>query len=131
MARVQLIKTATGYLPHSAHDEAELESIHIGDVVSAEVKKSRSPQFHKLAFAMMHEAFENQDNFHDFEMFREWLQIAAGCVETIIGPDRTYYKVKSLRWDRMDDLEFKKTFNVMLTALVERMGMDWILTRYA
>lgn len=130
MARVQLVRTADGFKPDSEHDEEELRAVHIGDVVFADVKKARNPAFHRKAFAMMHAAFDAQDSFHDFEIFREWLQIAAGIVDPIMGPDRTYYKVRSLSWAQMEEIEFDKTYNKLLTAAVEKLGMDWLLTQF-
>jgi len=131
--KIQLINTQDGGLyPDSAHDDEQLSGIHIGDVVTAEIKKARNPAFHRKAFAMLHDIFDNQDKFEDFDRFREWLQIAAGVVDIIIGPDgQTYYKVRSLAWDKMDDAEFSKTYQAFITAAYEKLRMEWVLEAYA
>ena len=130
--KVQLQRQINGYFsPDSQHDEDQLKSVHTGDVVTADIKKSRNPQFHRKGFAMLKEIFDNQDSFTDFDQFRTWLQIAAGIVDTIIGPDgKTYYKVKSLAWDKMDEIQFDKTYQAFITAAFNQ-GHEWVADRYA
>ena len=129
--KVQLVRTRDGLAADSAHDEELLEKLRPGDVVMAEVKRSRNPAFHRKAFSMMQGLFQNQDAFDDFDRFREWLQIAAGIVDTIIGPDgQTYYKVRSLAWHKMDDIEFERTYQALITAAYNQ-GHEWVLEQYA
>ncbi len=129
--KVQLTRTQTGFVPHSAHDEERLKGVRMGDVVMADIKKSRNPEFHKLAFSMLNLSFENQDHFDNFDKYREYLQCEAGIAETLIGPDgKMFYKLKSLAWQKMDELEFQQAFQALLTAAVEKMGQDWLLERY-
>lgn len=129
--RVQLIKTREGLSADSAHDDELLEKLRPGDVVSADIKRSRNPAFHRKAFAMLQDVFHNQDHFADFDKFREWLQIKAGIVDTTIGPDgQVFYTVKSLAFSNMDDVEFERTYQALLTAAYES-GFEWILERYA
>ena len=132
MAKVQLIRTAGGFLPDSEHDQDELASVHLGDVVAADIKKSRNPAFHRKAFAMLHTIFDNQDHFEDFEKFREWLQIQAGIAETSVWPDgRVHVSSRSLSFSSMDEIEFDRAYNGLITAAVRELGMDWLLMQYA
>ena len=127
-----LLRKDRSLIPTTKHDDDLLKSLHPGDRVICEIKKSRNPDFHRKAFAMLHEIFDNQDTFTDFDRFREWLQIAAGIVETIIGPDgQTYYKVKSLAFHKMDNIEFERTYQALITAACEKLGMVWVIERYA
>ena len=131
MARVQLIKTATGYLPHSAHDEGELESVRVGDVVEAQIRKVRNPNHHRKAFALLHDLFDNQDTFDSFDTFYTWAKIKCGLVETFIDSDgKVYYTPESLAFSSMDQLRFDSVYQKFITLGVE-MGQDWVLLQYA
>lgn len=132
MARVQLRRESTGFQPDSQHDYDELARVNIGDVIAAEVKLSRNPGHHRKAFAMLHRIFDNQDHFDRFEALYDYMKIAAGCVETLIQPDgKIVYKLKSLAWDRMDQLEFERTYQSFITVAYERLGMEWVLEQFA
>lgn len=128
---VQLRRESTGFQPDSQYDYDQLASVHIGDVVTANVRLARNPQFHKKGFALLQKLFDNQDHFEDFEKFREWMQIAAGVVETTIGPDgETYYKVKSLAWDKMDEIQFERVYQAFVTVAYEKLGAEWALQEF-
>ena len=128
---VQMIKTRDGLSADSAVDEERLAHLKPGDVVMAEIKLSRNPAFHRLVFKMLHDSFENQDKWSDFEKYREYLQIAAGLCDPIVkSSGEVWYSVRSLAWSKMDETEFKEAFQKLLTAAVERMGQSWLLERY-
>lgn len=129
--KVQLVRTRDGLSADSAHDEAQLETLYPGDVVMAEIKRSRNPAFHRKAFAMLQELFSNQEHFEDFDKFREWLQIKAGVAETSVWPDGSIHvSAKSLSFENMDDLEFERVYQALITAAYES-GYEWVLERYA
>ena len=130
--KIQLKYTYSGLIPDSEYDQQILEKLRPGTVVTAELKQSRNPSFHAKAFAMLHEVFNNQDKFDDFDKFRKWLQIAAGIVDTIIGPDgKVYYEVKSLSFANMDEIEFEEAYQALITAAYNKLGLDWVIERYA
>lgn len=129
--KCQLVRTRDGLAADSAHDEEMLEKLRPGDVVAAEIKRSRNPAFHRKAFAMLQDLYHNQDHFEDFDKFREWLQIKAGIVDTTIGPDgQVYYTVKSLAFHKMDDISFQQTYEALKSAAYSA-GYEWVLERYA
>lgn len=131
MARVQLVRTTTGYLPDSAHDEGELESIRVGDVISAQIRKVRNPMHHRKAFALLHDLFDSQDTFDSFDTFYTWMKIRCGLVETFIDSDgKTYYTPESLSFSSMDQIRFDSVYQRFITAAVE-MGHEWVLQQYA
>jgi len=129
--KVQLVRLPDGLAANSACDEKALAKLKPGDVVMADLKKSRNPEFHKLVFNMLTESFENQEKFSDFTQYRHYLMIAAGLCDPIVkSKGEVWYVVKSLAWDQMDETEFEQAFQKLLTAAVERMGQDWLLERY-
>lgn len=130
LMKAQLTRVASGFIAHSPVDVEALEPVKIGDVVMADIKRSRNPGFHRKAFEMLRTVFDNQDHFEDFDKFREWLQIKAGIVDTTIGPDgETYYKVKSLAWHNMDDIEFERTYQALISAAYQ-LGYEWVAERF-
>lgn len=131
--RVQLRRNSDGlFQPDSEADLDALQSVHVGGVIAGDFKQPRNPGHHRKAFAMLHKLFANQDTFDDFEKFREWMQIAAGIVDTIIGPDgKVYYKVRSIAWDRMDQSEFEWTYQRFIDVAYEKLGHEWVLAEFA
>ena len=129
--KVQLVRLPDGLAANSASDEKALDALRPGDVVMADLRKSRNPEFHKLVFNMLHESFENQEKFSDFTQYRHYLMIAAGLCDPIVkSKGEVWYSVRSLAWDQMDQQEFEETYQKLLTAAVERMNQSWLLESY-
>ena len=129
--KVQLRRNYAGFVPYDEYDADQLESVKVGEVICAEVSQPRNPKFHRLAFGMLWKLYQNQDRFTDFDKLRAYLQIKAGIVDMIMPVDgKPYYVVKSLAWDKMDEMEFEKTFQALLTAAYEE-GWEWVLEQYA
>jgi len=128
MSRVALVKVSDSYWPLAQHDIDELGNVAAGEVLMCDVKRNRNVGHHKKGFKLLHLMFDNQDKFDDFETFRDWVQIAAGIVERIIGPEgELYYKIKSLAFDKMDQSEFEKVYNKIVTVAYEKLGQDFAL----
>lgn len=131
MAQIQLLRTPTGFQPSTAHDEELLRAVKPGDSISGSFKKPRNPRFHNKAFAMLHDWFENQDDFEDFERFYDAVKVRAGLVDLVEMTDKgPIYKLRSLSFASMDDIEFEKTYQALLTAAFQA-GHEWVLERYA
>lgn len=126
--KVALIKGPTGYQPDSQHDMDALSEVKVGDVIYGDFKQPRNPRFHRLAFATLQTIFDNQDQFESFDDFYRWLKVAAGCVEGVIGPDGTFYVIKSLSFADMDESEFHQVFEKFKTVAYEKLGMEWVLS---
>ncbi len=129
--KLSMVRTRDGLAADSAIGEEWLEKIHPGECVMAEVKMSRNPGFHRLAFAMLQASFHNQDQFQDFDVYRQYLQIQAGlCSPIAKNNGNVWFVVDSLAFDKMDEPEFRVAYEKLLTAAVEKMGQDWLLERF-
>ena len=109
--------------PHDSFTTSQLRAkgYHIGDVLSAELRKPRSPQFHRLAHALGGLIAENVEAFAgvDAHDVLKRLQIEAniGCDEIAlnfpgVGPC-TYRVPRSLSFESMDDGQFKTVITAM------------------
>jgi len=127
--KVALIKLhSNGYCPYTEHDRESLEKVAGGEIIMCDVRRKRNVDHHRKGFALLHAMFDNQDSFDDFDRFRDWVQIAAGVVDTIIGDEgKVYYKIKSLSFADMDQSEFDKVYNRFITVAVEKLGQDFAL----
>jgi hypothetical protein len=128
--KVCLVRTAQGYLPDSEHDREALGHVGDGEVIYCEVKRHRNVRFHRKAFALLKEMFEYQDQFTDPEQFRKWVKVQAGEYTDVFGSEG-FYELKSWSFADMDEIEFEKTYNRIVTVAVEKMGMEWVLQAYA
>ncbi|CAG4889418.1 DUF1367 family protein [Paraburkholderia gardini] len=86
---------------------AKLEKLRPGDTLSFDFRIPRSPKFHRLHFAMMGAFFATQEVFDDRERMRKWIEVGAGHVEFMPGPDGSLVALpKSIAYEALDDVEF-------------------------
>jgi hypothetical protein len=85
-----------------------------------EVKIGRNVKFHKKYFAMLNLAFENQEEFKSFEVFRQAVQIGAGYfdrAQRMHGEE--VILAKSISFSKMDNEEFEKLYTSVLDTIIE------------
>lgn len=81
--------------------------LEVGDTLRFSFKLARSPQFHKRHFAILGALFKCQEQFVDFEKFREWTQVGAGFCDIYPGPKgRPVAVSRSIAWENLDDADF-------------------------
>lgn len=136
-------------VPHDAYTTSQLRAkgYHIGDVLSAELRKPRNPGFHGLAHRLGELIASNLDAFDGVEAHDvlKRLQIEAniGCDEIALnfpGVGPCSYRVpRSLSYESMDDGEFKgviagmcayvsKTYWASLSPeKIEAMADAWVM----
>ena len=87
-------------------------------------KKSRSAGNHRRYFAFVKQAFDMQDSFDSPEIFRRYIELQAGHFDTVVSPKtgETAYWPKSISWDKLDEVEFKKLFNEVVNAFLKVYG---------
>lgn len=121
---VFLKRTISGLVPLYDSDYENLKKIKIGDEVKAEIKKPRNYLFHKKFFALLNLAFQNQDEFDNFEKFRFVMVMKAGWFEAIKTGKGVVYMPKSISFGKMDEFEFEKLYNAMLQEVITLIGAD-------
>lgn len=139
MARLYLRRTLSGFVPA---DEASVElfrKFKTGDVVRADVVKPRSYKHHCLFMCLLELAFDNQDAFTNFKMFRRAVALEAGHVEQVITLDGEIRLVPlSYSYDELpDETEFTEKFGQAMAVcqkIMHDVGMDELeaeISRYA
>lgn len=100
------------YIPVYPSDEEESNKIPEGKEMTA--KRSRNPDHHRKAFAMLKLGFENQDRYDDFEMYRMIMIMKAGYVHSFINlKGEQDYLPKSLSFESMSQDEFEECYRAL------------------
>ena len=63
-----------------------LKSAEPGEMVEIKTHRERLSWFHRKHMAMEQAVFEAQEKFSQFDQFRLWLKVGAGCVDWLPGP---------------------------------------------
>lgn len=99
-----------------------------GDLIFAEFRKPRNPQYHRLIHAIGGMAANNIDDFHGMSahsvLKRLQLESGAGCEEVAykVGDQMVVQRIPlSLSFESMDDGEFKE----VATAICHRLTDYW------
>jgi hypothetical protein len=84
-----------------------LHELEPGEVFTISHWFPRNPKLHGLHFALLTAAYEAQEQFADFDQFRQWAQVGAGHCDFVPGPTgRMVALPKSINWRSMDDAAF-------------------------
>lgn len=126
MTTIFLQRVGNALLPYDERAVAFIAKIPMANFVQIDAKKVRSPQFHKRAFALMHQMFDMQDEFIAFEPFRYWLTIKAGYIDfQIVRPDgTTVVKPQSLAYASMPEYRFERWWNDVVQVFIDEFGLD-------
>lgn len=108
------------------HDEETRKYIHNrkdGQVIVSDIKMARNYENHKRFFSMLNAAFDMQEFYSEFEVFRNWITVASGWFNIMVYPDGTTQLIpKSISFENMDELEFRKLFKTAIGAFLEEFG---------
>lgn len=122
---IYLKRTFNGFVPLYSSDLELANKIKVGDEVKADIKKPRNYKFHKMFFALLNIAFQNQDCTQHFEAFRRWMIVQAGRYELIRLPDGTTEKEPlSISFAKMDQEEFDRLYKDMVQVVILVTGAD-------
>lgn len=89
-----------------------------GEMFEIECWFPRSGPFHRLHMKMESALYSSQEQFINFERFRDWLKINAGFVDFYPGPDGQLVAIpQSISFKRMDDEEMKHFHEIVKMSL--------------
>lgn len=109
-----------GLYPAYFSDSEALSKVKDGVIMECEIKVSRDYQKHKKFFALLKLGFDAQKSFTAFDWWREWITIKAGYFESCQAPNGEYmYRAKSIRFEKMDELEFNELFRAVSQQIIE------------
>lgn len=108
-------------VPAAEENERDiLAKIPTGQAVLVEIKTGRILGFHRKYFCMLKVAFENQDQYDNFEHFRKAVIIRSGYCETFIMNDGTIvHSADSISWAKMDQSTFEDLYSKSIDAILK------------
>ena len=127
MVEVLMRKDFGGLKPDSESAYKVLGKIGSGEIVTVDVKdhKRRSVQQHRLFFALLNRAFDNQEYYPTLETFRYALLIRLGYYEEFKFMDGEVIPIpKSLAFASMTREEFSRLMDDAAEAIEVMLGMD-------
>lgn len=130
--KLEFIKQHGGVLvPASDFVCEKLSSFKTGELYEVEIKRTRSPHFHRKVFAFFGFCFEfwaatkthwdNMDEKSQFESFRKELIKLAGFTDTAYSIDGFTFTVeaKSLSFGNMKQDEFEACYSALINAAIK------------
>lgn len=118
---IWLIKGPDGRLSPSAEVDSEyLQRFKAGCIFKASVTMKRNGKHHRLGMLLLQAVFDNQDRYTSFEAFLNEVKILTGWVNTHISlSGQVYFVTKSISFENMDELEFRKWKNEALSVVLQ------------
>ena len=105
-------------------DRITLQKIKAGDDVEVTIKKPRNIAFHRKMFALLNLGWSNQDTIPDFDHYRQIVTMKARHVDKVDTGKGVVFFAKSLSFSKMDELEFEKVYNDVLTVIMDQLQVD-------
>lgn len=118
--KIYFIKTKHGLAPRFDSDQEALDLIKNGKVFMKDFKLVRNPDFNGAVFKFLNLIFKHQDQFDDFEQFRERVKWYTGCYRTYMIDDKVITELSSWEFGKMKELEFRSLFKRIKTACWEK-----------
>jgi len=99
--------------------------VPMGEVM-VNIMAKRNHGNHRRFFAFRNTTFAMQDVYDNDEVWRRHLLLNAGHVEEHISPKtgKVGYVIKSIKWDELDEIEFKAIFSSVVNAFLKWYGED-------
>lgn len=118
--KIYLQRTLRGLIPLDDTDKEKINKIPFDVALEYDVKVPRNIKFHRKYFAMMNLAFENQDEFKNFQIFREAVIIGAGFfdkVQRLHGEE--IIVAKSISFANMDNEQFEQLYTACIDTIID------------
>lgn len=123
---IYLIRTLNGLKPAFEEDQKKINKFGLGEVVEFKTTIPRDYHKHKKFMAMIRITFENQEEFNNFDHFREAVIIEAGYYDVIPGLFGQGEKkvAKSISFSKMDEPTFEELFDKCADVCIKVIGCD-------
>lgn len=125
MPKIALKRQGASLVPAAEKAEEYIAKWPEHEVRLCDVKRSRNPDHHRKAFAILNRAFENQDFYPSVEMLLEAVKVKVGYVREVRfkGAGPVYYVTQSISFASMGQDEFEEFYEMMLSVLPELTGV--------
>jgi len=135
--QIDFIKTVSGqWIPATEQDREFTAKKKAGVQIHADWKERRNPKFHNKFFAMLNTGFQYWEPGEidckygtpqkNFDQFRKDVIILAGFYTINHRLDGTFrVEAKSISFGRMEEQEFVKVYQAVLTVLLDNVFTGW------
>ena len=129
MTRLYLLKTEGGDLiGWDAHDQAYIARMGDGEILEADTRKARHPEHHRKFFALLQQAFLNQEKYRNITDLLIALKLKVGHYQEHVTADgRLVFVPKSISFARMGQEEFERFYNAAIVALAELTDSEQVM----
>jgi len=110
LAKLYFKKTLNGLIPSDSNTKVIYDKIPMRKVVRITLNVARNYEFHKKAMALVKIAFDNQDDFTDFDKFRASLTIRCGHIYPIKVHGKDHWLPESWAFNKMDNIKFEEFY---------------------
>ena len=112
-------------VPVAEWERERLLEIPEGRDLTVKISRTRSPQQHRLFWALMQLVVENHPYYVRAEQLVEWLKIRLGYVEEVMFHDgKLLTKVSSISFGAMGQDDFRKFFALALDVITTEVIPD-------
>ena len=124
--KLQVYKVKDYLVPAFNSDYEIFKKMPLDEPFYIEYKKSRNPAHHRMFFALMKLAFENQELFDDMDTMRKCLLIECGYVDELINSitGQVFITAKSISFGSMDQVEFNEIYTNVRNYIAKWLGVS-------
>lgn len=121
MDRILARKSLLALRPIDEEGVAVLSKLKADETVVIEIKRARSPQQHRLFWALVDLIYRNQERYATREQLASVLKCAVGwCDEVTLKDGRVMAIPKSIAFANMAQTEFNEFFNKVVELTVTK-----------
>lgn len=114
--------------PFTDDDFEIIKKLKVGKVYEVDIKTVRNPEFHGKFFLLIKVGFQNtKSNITDKDWYRYVMTLKAGFVDYINYNGEIIPKAKSIKFDKMDQLEFQELYNAVFNQIIIDIEADEVL----
>jgi len=125
--KIQVVKTNNGFLkPAYGSDHEYFKKMPTNEEFEIDYTKGRNGKFHRLFFALMNLAYENQECYVLLNDLREDVIVKAGYYREVVDFETGEIKLKplSISFANMDELEFNKLYLDCKLVIIKWLSID-------
>lgn len=122
--KISVVKIDGLLYPYGEQAQEDIHRLKNNTEFVIDIKMHRNPAFHRLFFALVKTIFDSQEYFEDMDVFRKYLIMKAGRVITIDTPKGTMFLPESIAFEKMEQEDFEKLYQAIITFAVKEYGLD-------
>ncbi|MFN3605504.1 MAG: DUF1367 family protein [Leptonema sp. (in: bacteria)] len=93
-------------------------------VYIVKLKKDRNIKHHRKFFAILNIAYNNMDYYNSVDDVLDDIKINLGLYDVIEVDGKKIVKLKSIAFDKMDEIEFSEFYNKAIKYIAGKLGVS-------